>query len=48
MAVGLQTLDAAKMDVNGDGQVTEVDALQILKWAVAGGQCGGAPAGSSP
>jgi hypothetical protein len=28
------------MDVNGDGQVSEVDALQILKWAVQGGGCG--------
>jgi hypothetical protein len=41
MAVGLQPPDVARMDVDGDGQVTEVDALQILKWAVAGGQCGG-------
>lgn len=48
MAVGLQTADVAKMDVNGDGQVTEVDALQILKWAAAGGQCGVGVVGVTP
>jgi hypothetical protein len=43
MAVGLQAADPGKLDVNGDGQVTEADALRIFQWAVAGGVCGGSP-----
>ncbi len=38
MAMGRLAEDL-KMDVDQDGRVTESDALQILGWAAAGGQC---------
>jgi len=47
MAVGTLAEDL-NLDVDQDGKVTELDALQILRWAVAGGQCGGAPAPPTP
>jgi hypothetical protein len=39
MAAGAEAEDP-NLDVDQDGQVTEVDALTILGWAVRDGQCG--------